>query len=189
MDAQSIKRSLIFIVDDQQDSIQLLRDILENAGYSRFRWTNDPRVALSLFLECKPDLVILDLKMPHLDGFSVLRQLTARLSPSEYLPVIVLTADPSLESRQKALASGARDFLSKPFDPTEVVLRVRNLLETRWLYLQLEEKSHHFEQLVQERTKELEEAQEEILQRLAQVAEYRDDHVPPQLEMEEAFSR
>src|SRR5207302_5729431 len=92
-----------------------------------------------------------------------------------YLPVLVLTADITPEAKQRALASGAKDFLTKPFDPTEVLLPIRHLLETRLLHLKLEDRNRILEAKVSARTQDLEEAQIEILERLALVAEYRDD--------------
>ena len=97
----------------------------------------DPRHALPLYEEFKPDLILLDLLMPHLDGYAVMRQICARTPAEAYLPILVLTADITPRAKQKALSAGARDFLTKPFDLTEVLLRIRNLLETRHLHLQL----------------------------------------------------
>jgi putative two-component system response regulator len=113
--------------------------------------------------------------MPYLDGFEVMNQLRARVPLGIFLPILVLTADITPETKRKALDEGATDFLTKPFDQTEVVLRIRNLLRTRVLHLQLQDQNHLLEQKVRERTIELEETQIEILERLALAAEYRDD--------------
>jgi putative two-component system response regulator len=113
--------------------------------------------------------------MPHLDGFALLELLAPHLGEGTYLPVLVLTADISSEAKQRALSMGAKDFLSKPFDSTEVVLRIKNLLEARFLYLALQEQNDLLETKVQQRTREFEEAQVEILERLALAAEFRDD--------------
>jgi putative two-component system response regulator len=113
--------------------------------------------------------------MPHMDGFAVMSQLAARVPAGEYLPVLVLTADISPEARARALSAGAKDFLTKPLDHLEVLLRIRNLLETRQLHLQLATQNRVLDERVQARTRDLEEARIEILDRLAIAAEFRDD--------------
>jgi CheY-like chemotaxis protein len=133
-------RERILIVDDEEANILVLERLLRRSGYQNLVSTTDPRDALDLFLTEQPDLVLLDLAMPHLDGFQVMQQLQARMQPGGYLPILVLTADVTPEAMKRALAMGARDFITKPFDPTEVLLRIRNLLETRALYLELEAK-------------------------------------------------
>ncbi len=105
-----------------------LETILRKAGYTSFQSTNDSREVLSLFEQHRPDLILLDLMMPYLDGFGVMQQLKPLIAQDTYLPILVLTADVSPETRRKALASGANDFLVKPFDPREAVLRIHNLL-------------------------------------------------------------
>jgi putative two-component system response regulator len=165
----------LLLVDDQEPNIGILERILERAGYRHLVSTTDPRLALDLFLERRPDLILLDLHMPHLDGFGVLDQIRPHIPAGSYLPVLVLTADISSEARQRALSSGARDFLGKPFNSVEVVLRIRNLLEARFMHLELQRQNDRLEQKVRERTRELESAQVEILERLALAAEYRDD--------------
>jgi putative two-component system response regulator len=114
--------------------------------------------------------------MPGLDGFGVMQQLQDRLNAERYLPILVVTADLSVEVRQRALGAGARDFLNKPFDAVEALLRIRNLLTTRFLYLQLDRHNRGLEATVQERTRKLEIARVEILERLALAAEFRDDN-------------
>ena len=165
----------ILIVDDEPANTKLLERVLAEGGFQDYRSTNDSRLARSLFLEFEPDLVLLDLYMPHLDGYALLQQLLEALSPNIYLPILVLTADISSKAKQQALRLGARDFLTKPFDITEVLLRIRNLLETRQLHMQLREHNHRLEERVRLRTHELEEAQAEVLERLAVAGEYRDD--------------
>jgi putative two-component system response regulator len=113
--------------------------------------------------------------MPELDGLSVLTELRALTPPDIYLPVLMLTGDDSLTARQSALSMGVKDFLTKPFDVTEVLLRIRNLLETRSLHRRLHSHNRQLETRVRERTRELEAAQVEILERLAGAAEFRDD--------------
>jgi putative two-component system response regulator len=165
----------ILIVDDQPSNVLLLEGILQEEDYSDFRGITDSRQALPVFIEYEPDLILLDLQMPYADGFEVMKQLRAHLPPGAFLPILVLTADITSEAKRQALAQGATDFLTKPFDQTEVVLRIRNLLQTRALHLQLQNQNQSLEQKVRERTAELEETQVEILERLALAAEYRDD--------------
>jgi cyclic di-GMP phosphodiesterase len=165
----------ILIVDDQPSNVLLLEGILQEEDYTDYKGITDSRQALAVYLEYQPDLILLDLQMPYLDGFEVMNQLRACVAPGGFLPILVLTADITPEAKRQALAEGAMDFLTKPFDQTEVVLRIRNLLQMRALHLQLQDQNQLLEQKVQERTAELEETQLEILERLALAAEYRDD--------------
>ena len=132
-----LHRARILIVDDQLGNVVLVEEFLNRAGYHDVLSTTDPRRVVALFKEYQPDIVLLDLHMPHLDGFAVMDQLRDRIPPETYLPILVLTTDISREAKQDALSRGARDFVSKPFDSTEVVLRIRNLLETRFLHQQV----------------------------------------------------
>ncbi len=176
MPAKDARTHRILIVDDQAANVLLLEEILRGAGYSNVKSTQDPRQALGLYCEFQPDLVILDLHMPHLSGLALMEQFGGCTAPDNYVPILVLTADVLPEARQKALSAGAKDFLTKPFDVTEVVLRIRNMLETRTLYLQLQAHNHLLEDKVRERTGELEAAQVEMLQHLALASESRDDN-------------
>ena len=171
----ALKQSRILIIDDQEANVRVLEGFLKRAGYVTVRGTTDSRRALPLFADFGPDLILLDLHMPHLDGFEVMDRLGPLISKGAYLPILVLTADITQEAKQKALGMGAKDFLTKPFDATEALLRIRNLLETRFLHLQLQDHNLLLEQKVRERTQELEEARIEILERLAHAAEFRDD--------------
>ncbi len=165
----------ILIVDDQENNVRILERMLRKAGYDQLVSTIDPRTALPLLEAHKPDLILLDLHMPYLDGFGVLEQFSPHIPEGTYLPILVLTADISTEAKQRALSMGAKDFLAKPFDTTEVLLRIRNLLEARFLYIALQMQNDVLEMKVQQRTRELEDAQVEILERLALAAEFRDD--------------
>jgi len=165
----------ILIVDDQSSNVMLLEGILQEEDYTAYKGITDSRQALSVYLEYQPDLILLDLQMPYLDGFQVMNQLREHVPSGAFLPILVLTADITPEAKRQALAEGATDFLTKPFDQTEVLLRIRNLLRTRALHLQLQDQNLLLEQKVRERTAELEETQIEILERLALAAEYRDD--------------
>lgn len=132
----------IVAVDDTRANLDLLEMLLRRAGLHHIRTVTDPTAAMDVIAEVGPDLVLLDLHMPELDGLAVLERIV-RHAAGSYLPVLVLTADTTTEAAHRALAAGARDFLTKPFDVTEVLLRVRNLLETRELQQQLRRASRH----------------------------------------------
>lgn len=139
----------ILIVDDESANVTLLERMLSRAGYGRLFSTTDSRKVVTLFQQHQPDLVLLDLLMPYLDGFEVMDLLRPLIGQS-YLPILVLTADVTPQAMRRALSSGARDFLTKPFDQTELLLRVRNLLETRYLYLELQMQVQNLERLFEE---------------------------------------
>lgn len=132
-----ITHAKILIVDDEISSVRLLEKILEREGYSDVSTTTDPRQAINMFTDSQPDLILLDLYMPHMNGFEVMESLSELIPAKTFLPIIVLTADASDNARHTALDSGANDFLTKPFDTLEVSLRIRNALRTRFLYLEL----------------------------------------------------
>ncbi|GAA0628085.1 hypothetical protein GCM10009547_34630 [Sporichthya brevicatena] len=125
----------VLVVDDNRANVALLTAILERAGLRNVRAYTDPREAVAGLAQ-RPDLALVDLHMPHLDGYAVLERIVERAAGS-YLPALVLTADVSTEAMRRALATGAHDFVTKPFDATEVVLRVRNLLQTNALHKEL----------------------------------------------------
>ena len=165
----------ILIVDDEESNVRLLERILTRGGYRRLEGVTDPRSVPEILARYQPDLILLDLHMPRLDGFGVLELLGTLVPPGAYLPVLVLTADVTQDAKRKALAGRAHDFLTKPFDAEEVLLRIRNMLHTRWLHLQLQEHNDDLEARVRERTRDSEQAQIETFERLALAAEYRDD--------------
>jgi EAL domain-containing protein (putative c-di-GMP-specific phosphodiesterase class I)/FixJ family two-component response regulator len=137
----------VLIVDDDASSVMLLELLLRDAGVAAVHGLTDAREAVARCLELRPDLVLLDLHMPHMDGCAVLAALQVALPPNVFLPVLVLTGDASPAARKDALDAGAKDFLTKPFDHVETVLRVRNLLETAALYRTVQS---HNEQLLAE---------------------------------------
>lgn len=137
MNEADILNAKILIVDDAEANLKLLEDLLAREGFHQVISTADPTRALDLFKAFEPDLILLDLMMPELDGYAVLEILSRHISKDEYLPVLVLTADATIGAKRKALALGAKDFLTKPFDTIEAMLRVWNLLETRILYRHL----------------------------------------------------
>ncbi|HKW12391.1 MAG TPA: HD domain-containing phosphohydrolase [Gemmatimonadaceae bacterium] len=169
------RNAKILVIDDHEANIEALKRILRRAGFASVNCATDPIAGVALVSSWMPDLILLDLHMPQLDGFGVLEAIRPHLADGSYLPVLMLTADSSDETKRRALAAGVKDFLTKPFDATEVLLRIENLLETRFLYTAVREQNQLLEQRVTERTRELEEAQIEILERLAAAAEFRDD--------------
>ncbi|MES9857125.1 MAG: HD domain-containing phosphohydrolase [Sedimenticola sp.] len=175
-----IKSGRLLIVDDNQANVTLLERMLAADGYHSVISTTDPRDACDLFLSFEPDLVILDLRMPHLDGFEVMERLKASHS-SDYLPVLILTAQTDKETRLRALAAGAKDFIAKPLDRTEALVRISNMLEVNLLHRRALDINKILEQRVWERTRELRETQLEIIRRLGRAAEYKDketgDHI------------
>jgi signal transduction histidine kinase len=136
VNAPDLSCSTLLLVDDEEANLDLLEGILAGSGLGNLLRTQNPFHAVELARQHRPDLVLLDLHMPGMTGFDVLRALREMEEPGDYRPVLVLTADVTPEARDTALGEGARDFLTKPFDIVEVLLRVRNLLETRQLYLQ-----------------------------------------------------
>jgi putative two-component system response regulator len=150
----------ILVVDDEDRNLRLIRKFLQHAGYHSIATLSDATRVEDEMAARPPDLVLLDLRMPSRDGLDVLNALHSKIT-QEHLPVLVVTGDPSLDARRAALMLGARDFVTKPLDLTELTLRVRNQLETRQLYTDVQ--------------KQLEEARLEMIERLAVAAEYRDD--------------
>jgi PleD family two-component response regulator len=145
----------ILIIDDQQMSVRMLEEMLQRNGYRRVSGLTDSSKAIETFNLLNPDLIVLDLIMPDPDGLAVLETLRASDASESFLPIVVLTADVSEESKERALEAGATDFLVKPVSPTEALLRIRNLLETRRLHLVLENQRSALEDAVRERTVEL----------------------------------
>lgn len=165
---EALRDAKILIIDDELSNVRFLEIVLQQAGYKHLQSTTDARTAVALYLEFKPDLLLLDLNMPHVSGFEIMAQLKPLYGATTYFPILVLTADTSAQTKRQALTEGAKDFLTKPLDQFEVILRIANLLETRFQHLMLETK-------VRERTADLAQSQLETLQRLARAAEYRDD--------------
>jgi putative two-component system response regulator len=153
----------------------VLKRFLSRWGYENVASTTDSSQVVALVEAQRPSLILLDLIMPHPDGFEVMRLLSERHTGRVPVPVLVLTADVSAATKEQALTRGATDFLSKPFDRTEVRLRVRNLLRTHLLQRELEQHNELLEQRVRARTRDLEQARRETLFRLALAGEYRDD--------------
>jgi putative two-component system response regulator len=160
-DSVLYSRMKILVIDDEPANVALLEDMLSEGGYARVKSITDSRLAMETYETFEPDLVLLDLMMPHVDGFTILESLRAAARGS-FFPVIVLTADANEDTKLRALRAGATDFLLKPFDQLEVLLRMTNLLETRRLHLQLDMQLAAFEDAVRERTSELREARVQL---------------------------
>jgi putative two-component system response regulator len=169
------KNARILIVDDEPVNVDLLHRVLERAGFTRIESTNDSREAVDLYVRFRPDLILLDLHMPYRDGLEIMDELN-QIAEASYLPILMLTGDDTQEAKREALSRGAKDFLNKPFSKDEVLLRIGTLLETRFLYLQIQSQNQMLEAKVRDRTRELEAAQIEIIERLARAAEFRDDN-------------
>ncbi len=155
MSSSVISRAKILIVDDEPSNVRLLERVFEMYGAAEVRSTTDSRKALSCLFEFEPDLVLLDLNMPYLDGFAVMAQIKEAIPPDSYLPIVMLTADITAETKRRALSEGAHDFLTKPLDNSEVILRIKNLLENRFLNLEMQNR-------VRDRTAQLEETLERL---------------------------
>ena len=171
---QQCQNATILIVDDQMTNILLLESILQNAGYTDIHTTQDPTEVVTLVKELNPELICLDIRMPEINGFQVMGQLTI-IQKDTYLPILVLTSEEDRETRLRALESGAKDFLHKPFDKIEVLMRIRNLLEASLLNRTILLQKDTLEETVRVRTQELKETQLEVVHRLAQAAEHRDN--------------
>ena len=163
----------ILIVDDQKLHALFLQKVLVKEGYRQVNCESDPLKALATFKEFQPDLIVLDLVMPQMDGFQVMERLND-FRKDAYLPILAISPDASSDIRLRALQSGATDILIHPYEDIEVVFRIRNMIEMRILHLQLQNQNKILELKVQERTKELRENQLDIIRRLAQAAEFRD---------------
>jgi len=140
----------ILIIDDERMSVVMLERLLQARGYSRVLGLTDSRKARETCATFNPDLILLDLIMPNTDGFAVLEMLRSSDASESFLPIVVLTADVSEDAKERALGAGATDFLVKPVSPTEALLRIRNLLETRRLHVILENQLSALEEAVRE---------------------------------------
>jgi putative two-component system response regulator len=164
----------ILVIDDEVMNLMVISQMLRRAGYKSIATLTDARELESHILQHPPDLVILDLHMPERDGFSVLEALQSQIH-EEFLPVLVLSGDLTIEARRHALAHGARDFLAKPFDLIELTLRVRNQLDSRLLFHDARKQNRALLETIRGTSQQLEHARVERMERLAAAAEYRDD--------------
>ena len=158
MTEATLKEAQILLVDDDVSTTCSMANFLNRIGYSRLESINDSTSIFEIIETFHPDLILLDLAMPNVTGFQVLEQLRGNRQSEEQIPVLVLTGDASAENKRRALAAGATDLLVKPFDVSEVSMRIRNLLQARFLRLEIQEQNQSLEQRVHERTAQLETA-------------------------------
>ncbi len=173
-DAYDPKASRILVVDDEPANLKLLSLMLRTEGYHHVELVQDPREVLPRYQAARPDLILLDINMPHLDGYDVMAQIKA-LSDELKPPVVVLTAQSGEDFLLRALRSGAIDFLSKPFNRRELLARVQNVLMAHLAHRLLHTQKHLLEQMVDERTQELRRSRLDIVRRLGRASEFRDN--------------
>jgi len=164
----------IFIIDDEPANLKLLDKMLVSQGYLERVLIQDPREVLDRYQEARPDLILLDINMPHLNGYQVMEQLKALNDPC-LPPIVILTAQQGRDYLLKALSTGARDYIGKPFDRAELLMRVRNLLDAQLGHRMLHEQKDVLEEMVRLRTEELNHSRLQVVQRLGRAAEYRDN--------------
>ena len=164
----------ILVVDDEPANLKLLEKMLSLEGYRRLELLQDPREAVARYQATRPSLILLDLNMPHLDGYQVIERLRALNDPL-LPPIVILTAQYGREHLLKALEAGARDMIAKPFDRNELLMRVRNLLDAQLAHRLVHDQKAVLEEMVLARTEELHRTRLQIVQRLGMAAEYRDE--------------
>lgn len=175
MQEKMLEQARVLVVDDDAQNVRYIQDVLEWAGYRQVKGTTQPTEVLAELHQYRPDLILLDLIMPGMDGYEVMEVLQEELPADGYLPILVLTSDTSQEAKRRALSHGAKDFLTKPFSPTEIRHRVANLLETRFLHLKCQDQAALLESRASANGSDAESAADDLLERLARVATYRSD--------------
>jgi len=155
MTEATLKEARILLVDDDVSSTCLMANFLNRIGYSRVESLNDSTRTFEVIETFRPDLILLDLAMPIITGFQVIEELRTNRQEEDQIPVLVLTGDATSENKRRALAAGATDLLVKPFDASEVSMRIRNLLQARFLRREIQEQNQLLEQRVCERTAQL----------------------------------
>lgn len=163
----------ILICDDSVTNVMVLAKLCESENFNNVESVTDPRKVLPILESSNIDLLLLDIEMPHMNGFEVMKLAREKFS-DEKLAILILTGLQDIETRNKALREGASDFLNKPFDQTEVILRIKNLAKIRHAYKLQENINKELERKVQQRTDELMSATETLLHRLAYAGELRD---------------
>jgi putative two-component system response regulator len=175
MEPADLRTARLLIIDDEPQNLELLEGLLAVNGFGSPILCERPGDAVGLFVQCEPDLVLVDSHLPEVTCVEVVRTLRSVVTDGDHVPIIVMTADPDRELRRDALRGGASDFLLKPFDVAEVLLRIQNHLQIRRLQMTLREQNRALEERVLTRTRDLESAHREIVERLARAAEFRDD--------------
>ncbi|MFH1283448.1 MAG: HD domain-containing phosphohydrolase [bacterium] len=174
IDIEEILNARILLIDDQEENVFLLTTLLESKGYKNIKSITDSRKAIETYKNFCPDLLILDLEMPIVNGFDIMNEIQ-KIEENSYCPILILTAKQDKESKIKALQMGAKGFITKPIDSTETLIHIQNMLEVRLLHNRINEQNIILEQKVMERTKELMESQREIIHKLSLAIEYRDN--------------
>ncbi len=164
----------IMIVDDEEYNILMLRKYLKGAGYKNILYTDDSRLAVDLICAERPDILLLDIMMPEVNGLDILAAVMGLLD-FDKMPVLVLSASIEPEIKQAALELGATDFLAKPIDQQDLLPRLRNALLAKSFRDQLARYAEHLESEVAKRTADLEESRREVVYCLARAGEFRDD--------------
>jgi signal transduction histidine kinase len=158
MNEEALRQGRVLMVDDEVRSLCLLESVLDRLRFKHLRKLTDSTRILEEFEEFQPDLIITDIEMPELDGIQLVEQIRNYLPREAYLPILVLTGSHDPQLKRRALLAGATDILFKPFDSSEMQMRVRNLLQTRMQYLEIQGQNRVLEQKVTERTAELQKA-------------------------------
>lgn len=174
MQTDTMKDAHILIIDDEPVNLKLLDKTLRSQEYRQLTLIEDPRKVLEIYQQQRVDLILLDINMPHLDGYQIMEQLKALHDPI-MPPIVILTAQRSKDYLIRALNAGARDFITKPFDRNELLMRVHNLLEAQLAHRLLHDQKSTLEEMVRERTEEIQQTRLQIVQRLGMAAEYRDE--------------
>jgi putative two-component system response regulator len=171
---ERLKSARILIIDDEPLIVKVVTRFLQSHGYAAIDSTNDPRNALKMIGDFRPDLILLDIMMPYISGLDVLRSINER-EKGNHLPTIILSAASDVDTKREALALGATEFLSKPVDPNDLILRVRNALIVKAHSNKLINQAKLLEEQVYQRTAQLRKSREQIVHALAKAAEYRDN--------------
>ena len=175
VDRLAIKaQAKLLIIDDDAGNLDLLNDVLGDVGYAHIHLVRDPRTSVEVYQQVKPDVIMLDIRMPHMDGHDVMAALQALNDPL-LPPILFLTAEPTAENMRRAFESGARDFISKPFNIDEVRMRVSNNVEVHFAQKLLHAERETLEQSVRARTEDLRRSQRQVVRHLCTAAEYRDE--------------
>lgn len=184
--ASAILQGKVLIVDDQEANVMLLEQILQREGYQNISSAMKPQEVFALHQYHAYDLILLDLQMPGMDGFAVMEELK-QIEKEDYLPVLVITAQP--DHKIRALHAGAEDFISKPFEMAEVLVRVHNLLKIRLLNKALHNYNDELEQRVRERTADLKEGYQETIFTMTRAAEHKDEDTGAHVQRISYYSR
>jgi putative two-component system response regulator len=172
---EQFRKAKILVVDDNATNVMVMERLLKSAGYENVFSETDSRKVVDRYLWEDFDLILLDIRMPHLDGHQVMAQLKEVAPKNDYVPILILTAQTDVETRQKAIEGGARDFITKPFERHETLNRIYNMLDVRLMHNELRDQNVILEEKVRERTHEIEDTRLQIVRRLGRAAEFRDN--------------